>query len=231
MAGLPFGQSPWRMLKLSWGIPIQRLMSKSRLTMPKNLIWAVIDGWVVLTLIGDQTRWDQKSHLRFQTHHIGMTLTKAEALFHLTQFEQALLHFHNGLVGTFHPEKFLICSCLVKLQALLTYSGNITCCTACLKQPFKVLDPGNEAFNLGIRRCRRTLRQLLPRNIFQVFFISERNICAEDVEHTLFLLMFKMFIKCSKLNSGSISMFSYCLAVKDEDDQRTVGWSCLVFKR
>ena len=28
-----------------------------------------------------------------------MTLTKAEALFHLTEFEQALLHFHNGLVG------------------------------------------------------------------------------------------------------------------------------------
>ena len=38
------------------------------------------------------------SHFRFQTDHIGMTLAKAEALFHLTEFEQALLHFHNGLV-------------------------------------------------------------------------------------------------------------------------------------
>ena len=64
---------------------------------------------IVLTLIGDQTgpvmnqSTDQKleSDLRFQTRHVGMTLTKAEALFHLTEFEQALLHFHNGLVGTF----------------------------------------------------------------------------------------------------------------------------------
>ena len=38
------------------------------------------------------------SHFRFQADHIGMTLAKAEALFHLTEFEQALLHFHNGLV-------------------------------------------------------------------------------------------------------------------------------------
>ena len=33
-----------------------------------------------------------------------MTLTKAEALFHLTEFEQALLHFHNGLVSSFATE-------------------------------------------------------------------------------------------------------------------------------
>ena len=42
------------------------------------------------------------SHFRFQTDHIGMILAKAEALFHLTEFEQALLHFHNGLVCFCH---------------------------------------------------------------------------------------------------------------------------------
>ena len=37
-----------------------------------------------------------------------------------------------------------------------------------LSEAAQVLDPGNEAFNLGIRRCRRTLRELLPNNVFQV---------------------------------------------------------------
>ena len=37
-----------------------------------------------------------------------------------------------------------------------------------LSEAAQVLDPGNEAFILGIRRCRRTLRELLPNNVFQV---------------------------------------------------------------
>ena len=37
-----------------------------------------------------------------------------------------------------------------------------------LSETAQVLDPGNEAFNLGIRRCQRTLRELLPINVFQV---------------------------------------------------------------
>ena len=93
-----------------------------------------------------------KSPPRLRADHIGMTLTKAEALFHLTEFEQALLHFHNGLVGV----------CRITKQS-----------TPRRETSSQVLDPGNESFNLGIRRCRRTLRQLLPRNIFQVCRVQE----------------------------------------------------------
>ena len=67
----------------------------------------------------------------------------------------AVEYFHNGLAG--------YSAILHMLQVVGKWIYMRNC------ETWQVLDPGNEAFNLGIRRCRRTLRQLLPRNIFQVF--------------------------------------------------------------